>query len=80
MKKVATIRLDTQEDISLAHAIFTTYIWDIDAVVGRYCVDAKNLLGLLMFQSKEMDIYLHTDYADMKKEFREELEDWIIKN
>ena len=78
--KTATIRLKTSEDVSLVCAIFNTYTWDIDAVSGRYCVDAKSVLGLFLLLDKNIDIYLHTDIYDMHKTLREELEDWLIKN
>ena len=78
--KTATIRLKNSEDVSLACAIFNTYIWDIDAVSGRYCVDAKSVLGLFLLLDQNIDIYLHSDIYDMHKELREELEDWLIKN
>ena len=76
--KCCTIRMKNDEDVSLVCSITNTYYCDVDAVCGRYTVDAKSLMGLMMLMNKDVDIVIHTEVYRIQEELHSELEDWIV--
>lgn len=58
-------RMNTPSDAEF----IAKYDYDIDAVIGRYVIDAKSLLGLLsLTPPKIIDISIHTDNVKIAEE------------
>ena len=68
MRRVGKILYKERTDVEKLWRIFNDYDIDIDAERGRYTVDAKSLMGLMMFLGTPVDItlpgYPHDDVYD----------------
>lgn len=57
-----------------------TYNYDIDAVCGRYVIDAKSIMGLLSLGiPKEIFIVIHTNNKDVISKFEEDISKWKVE-
>lgn len=60
--KVTTIRLNNEQDAAQVCTTVANFDFNIDAVYGRYVIDAKSLMGLFAFGfGKDIDIIAHTE-------------------
>lgn len=56
------------------------YDYDIDAVCGRYVIDAKSIMGLLSLGiPKEIFIVIHTNNRDVISKFEEDISKWKVE-
>lgn len=56
------------------------YNYDIDAVCGRYVIDAKSIMGLLSLGiPKEIFIVIHTNNRDVISKFEEDISKWKVE-
>lgn len=77
--KITTIKLKNDKDISEACSLFNSLDNDIDAVCGRYVIDAKSLIGLMFFLNQNIDIYMRNCYSLYEKDLlKDELEKWEV--
>lgn len=62
-------RMNTPSDAEFIAKKLCKYDYDIDAVIGRYVINAKSLLGLLsLTPPKIIDISIHTDNVKIAEE------------
>lgn len=62
-------RINKADDANYIAKKLCKYDYDIDAVLGRYVIDAKSLMGLLSFRPpKVIDISIHTDNIEVAEE------------
>ena len=60
--------------------ILSGYNYDIDAVCGRYVIDAKSIMGLLSLGiPKEIFIVIHTNNKDVISKFEEDISKWKVE-
>lgn len=71
---VTKIHLNNEKDVSSVCNIFNMSRYDIDIACGKYLIDGKSLLGLLMFLDKDLDVY-----ASCLREESEELKNKLVK-
>lgn len=76
-------------DIDLSDNTYTLTVADmdhdeiyfpIDAVCGRYVIDAKSIMGLLSLGiPKEIFIVIHTNNKDVISKFEEDISKWKVE-
>ena len=63
--KVATILIQSIEDVKEFNRIVAIYDGDVDLVSGRYVIDAKSIMGIFSLDlSKPINIQVHGDNPD----------------
>ena len=73
-------RMNTPSDAEFIAKKLCKYDYDIDAVIGRYVIDAKSLLGLLSLGiPKEIFIVIHTNNKDVISKFEEDISKWKVE-
>lgn len=77
--KTVRIKLNTINDVNKFVNITNEYYYDIDAICGRYIVDAKSILGILSFGiPKTIDVTIHTGNKQLADTFIEDLSLWEV--
>ena len=75
---ITRIRLNNEEDVGNVCSLFTSISYDIDISCGKYLINGKSLLGLLMFLNKDLDVY-GTCYPQECIELKNKLTKWEIE-
>lgn len=71
------IKLNTLNDANGFVKAIDKYDYDVDAVCGRYVIDAKSIMGLLSLGiPKEIDVVLHTNNRDVISKFEDDILPW----
>ncbi len=71
------IKLNTLNDANDFIKTIDKYDYDVDAVCGRYVIDAKSIMGLLSLGiPKEIDVVLHTNNKDVISSFEDDILPW----
>lgn len=77
MRHVCKILLNTPKDVEKIWSILNKYAEDIDVSSGRYTIDGKSVMGLMMFIGSPVDVDLPGYPADTVLELmREDLQPW----
>lgn len=76
---LTTIRYQSGEDVGAINSIISHYKFDVDAVVDRYVIDAKSVLGLYIFLFQDVDIIPHSTSYDELQELKEKLDQWKVE-
>ena len=72
-----TIRLNSIGEVKEFNRIAATVPGDVDLHSGRYCVDAKSIMGIFSLDlSKPLELRVHSDDCD---ELMAELDKYIVK-
>lgn len=75
-----TIRLNTIDDANNFVKIIDKYEYDIDAVYGRYVIDAKSIMGLLSLGiPKKINIVIHSNNNNIIKQITSDISEWIVE-
>ncbi len=74
--KIMRIKLNTLNDANSLVKSIDKYNYDIDAVCGRYVIDAKSIMGLF---PKEIFIVIHTNNKDVISKFEEDISKWKVE-
>ena len=69
--KIMRIKLNTLNDANSLVKSIDKYNYDIDAVCGRYVIDAKSIMGLLSL--------IHTNNKDVISKFEEDISKWKVE-
>ena len=78
--KIMKIKLNTLNDANNLVKSIDKYDYDIDAVYGRYVIDAKSIMGLLSLGiPKEIFIIIHTNNKDVISKFKEDISEWKVE-
>ena len=77
---VMTIYIQDPKDVRDICNIINTYDVDVDARKGRYTIDAKSIVGLLMFLGTYVEICLPIFREDIANKLREDLAKWRINH
>lgn len=71
------IKLNTLNDANSFVKTIDKYDYDIDAVCGRYVIDAKSIMGLLSLGiPKEVNVIIHTNNKDVISNFEDDILPW----
>ena len=71
------IKLNTLNDANSFVKAIDKYDYDIDAVCGRYVIDAKSIMGLLSLGiPKEVNVIIHTNNKDVISNFEDDILPW----
>ena len=74
-----TIRLNTIDDANNFVKVIDKYEYDIDAVYGRYVIDAKSIMGLLSLGiPKKINIVIHSN-SNIIKQITSDISEWIVE-
>ena len=74
--KIMRIKLNTLNDANSLVKSIDKYNYDIDAVCGRYVIDAKSIMGIFSLDlSKPIDLNIHAD--DNVEEIMEMLKPYL---
>lgn len=53
---------------------------DLDLIIGRYCVDAKSIMGIFSIDiTKPLTLVIHTTIEDRALEIKDILKEYIIE-
>lgn len=75
--KIMTIRLNTLSDANSFVKAIDKYDYDVDAVCGRYVIDAKSIMGILSLGlPKEIDVLIHTNNREVIDKFQKDIWEW----
>ena len=75
-----TIRLNTIDDANNFVKVIDKYEYDIDAVYGRYVIDAKSIIGLLSLGiPKKINIVIHSNNSNIIKQITSDISEWIVE-
>ena len=78
--KTMTIRLNTIDDANNFVKVIDKYEYDIDAVYGRYVIDAKSIMGLLSLGiPKKINIVIHSNNSNIIKQITSDISEWIVE-
>ena len=78
--KTMTIRLNTIDDANNFVKVIDKYEYDIDAVYGRYVIDAKSIIGLLSLGiPKKINIVIHSNNSNIIKQITSDISEWIVE-
>ena len=76
--KIMRIKLNTLNDANSLVKSIDKYNYDIDAVCGRYVIDAKSIMGIFSLDlSKPIDLAIHAGDTDMS-EIMEALKPYLV--
>ena len=76
MKKMK-IKLNTLNDANSFVKAVDKYDYDVDAICGRYVIDAKSIMGLLSLGlPKSVEIIIHTNNKNVISKFTEDISKW----
>ena len=79
--KTMTIRLNTIDDANNFVKVIDKYEYDIDAVYGRYVIDAKSIMGLLSLGiPKKINIVIHSNNSNIIKQITSDISEWIVED
>ena len=76
--KVATILVKDAKDVRDISSILNSYDEDIDIKKGRYVIDGKSIIGLLMFVGMVVDIVLLNKNKSVAEKMRKDLKPWRV--
>ena len=75
------IKLNTLDDANRLAQICGTFEEDIDAIVGRYVIDAKSYLGILSVGfSNNIEIVFHSNNIKLIERFYDKLKEWVVND
>ena len=75
--KIMKIKLNTLSDANSLVKTIDKYDYDIDAVCGRYVIDAKSIMGIFSLDlSKAITMEIHSDDC---QNFLNEIKPFIVK-
>lgn len=75
-----TIRLNTIDDANNFVKVIDKYEYDIDAVYGKYVIDAKSIMGLLSLGiPKKINIVIHSNNSNIIKQITSDISEWIVE-
>jgi len=80
MRHVNKILINNPKDVEKVWSIFNKYKEDIDVSSGRYTIDGKSVMGLMMFIGTPVDVDLPGYPSDTVLDLlREDLHPWIYE-
>ena len=80
MRHVEKILINNPKDVERVWIIFNKYKEDIDVSSGRYTIDGKSVMGLMMFIGTPVDVDLPGYPSDTVLDLlREDLVPWIYE-
>ena len=75
--KIMRVKLNTLNDANSFVKTIDKYDYDVDAVCGRYVIDAKSIMGLLSLGiPKSIDIIIHTNNKNVINDFENDIVQW----
>ena len=76
--KVATILVKDAKDVRDISSILNSYDEDIDVKKGRYVIDGKSIIGLLMFTGMVVDVVLLNKNKSVAEKMKKYLKPWRV--
>lgn len=74
------LNLNTIDKVKRFSNIVLTYESDIDAIRGRYIIDAKSIIGLFTIDlSKPVEIKIHSQDAEELERFENDMKPFCMK-
>ena len=77
---VTTIYIRDGRDVKNISNILNKFPDDIDVRKGRYMIDGKSVIGLLMFSGSFVDVYLPNYKKSTADSLIEELAEWRVND
>lgn len=77
--KVTSILVKDAKDVKDISSILNKYEEDIDVKKGRYVIDGKSIVGLLMFIGMVVDIVLLNKNKSVAEKMRKDLTPWRVE-
>ena len=77
--KVTSILVKDAKDVKDISSILNKYEEDIDVKKGRYVIDGKSIVGLLMFIGMVVDIVLLNKNKSVAEKMRKDLKPWRVE-
>lgn len=77
--KVTTILVKDAKDVRDISSILNSYDEDIDVKKGRYVIDGKSIIGLLMFIGMVVDVVLLNKNKSVAEKMRKDLTPWRVE-
>ena len=77
--KVTSILVKDAKDVKDISSILNKYEEDIDVKKGRYVIDGKSIVGLLMFIGMIVDIVLLNKNKSVAEKMRKDLTPWRVE-
>ena len=75
--KIMRVKLNTLNDANSFVKAIDKYDYDVDAVCGRYVIDAKSIMGLLSLGiPKSIDVIIHTNNKNIISDFENDITPW----
>lgn len=75
--KIMRLKLNTLNDANSFVKAIDKYDYDVDAVCGRYVIDAKSIMGLLSLGiPKSIDVIIHTNNKNVINDFENDISPW----
>lgn len=75
--KIMRVKLNTLNDANSFVKAIDKYDYDVDAVCGRYVIDAKSIMGLLSLGiPKSIDVIIHTNNKNVINDFENYIASW----
>lgn len=75
--KIMRVKLNTLNDANSFVKAIDKYDYDVDAVCGRYVIDAKSIMGLLSLGiPKSIDVIIHTNNKNVINDFENDIASW----
>ena len=76
--KVTTILVKDAKDVRDISSILNSYDEDIDIKKGRYVIDGKSIVGLLMFTGMVVDVVLLKKNESVAEKMKKDLKPWRV--
>lgn len=74
------LNLNTIDKVKRFSNIVLTYESDIDAIRGRYIIDAKSIIGLFTIDlSKPVEIKIHSQNAEELERFENDMKPFLYE-
>lgn len=75
--KIMRVKLNTLNDANSFVKAIDKYDYDVDAVCGRYVIDAKSIMGLLSLGiPKSIDVIIYTNNKNVINDFENDIASW----
>ena len=76
--KVTSILVKDAKDVKDISSILNKYEEDIDVKKGRYVIDGKSIVGLLMFIGMTVDVVLLNKNKSVAEKMKKDLKPWRV--
>ena len=76
--KVTSILVKDAKDVKDISSILNKYEEDIDVKKGRYVIDGKAIVGLLMFIGMTVDVVLLNKNKSVAEKMKKDLKPWRV--